>query len=445
VAEDVIMPALGMSQETGVLLQWLKSEGEFVTKGEPLMEIETDKVIVEVEATASGILSHIVAEAGDEIPVGQTVAQISATDEPTSFASDLTNAELESEDSTKLPEAIEQIEVSISPLAQRIAAEHQLDLTQVQPENSCVYKADVLAYLATRSPIVPQPISVNEVKDQTTLASPKARRLARENHLSLNDISGSGPEGAILATDVLNASQHQKEKRISPELTSDTIQRPAISSSWQVMVQRLTNSWTTVPHFFLSKEANAGQLSCWRKQTQQHSGQKITYTDLLVKVVAAALREHPRLNGKWEDEQIILNDEINIGLAVAVENGLVVPVIHQTDQLKLRDLADRRQVLIDQAQNGDLSLEDMQNGTFTISNLGMYGVDAFSAIINPPQAAILALGSITDRVVAIDGQPSVQSMLSLTLSCDHRVVDGARAAQFLQTLVGFIEDPLRLL
>ena len=148
---------------------------------------------------------------------------------------------------------------------------------------------------------------------------------------------------------------------------------------------------------------------------------------------------------KWEEEQIVLNDEINIGLAVAVENGLVVPVIHQTDQLKLRDLADRRQVLIDQAQNGDLSLEDMQNGTFTISNLGMYGVDAFSAIINPPQAAILALGSITDRVVAIDGQPSVQSMLSLTLSCDHRVVDGARAAQFLQTLVGFIEDPLRLL
>ena len=442
-AENVIMPALGMSQETGVLLQWLRSDGEFVAEGEPLMEIETDKVIVEVEATASGILSHIVAGPGDEIPVGQTVAQILSADESTSSVSGLTNAEPDTGDSTRLPEAIEQVEVSISPLAQRIAVEHQLDLTQVKPENSCIYKADVLAYLAARSPIAIH--SVDEVGDQSTLASPKARRLAREHRLDLNDISGSGPEGAVLAPDILDVAQHQKEKRVSLEPISDTVQSPVISSSWQVMVQRLTSSWTTVPHFFLSKEANAGQLAHWRDQVQQHFDQKITYTDLLIKVVAAALREHPRLNGKWEDEQITLNHEINIGLAVAIEDGLVVPVIHQTDQLKLRDLANRRQVLVDQAQVGDLSLEDMQNGTFTISNLGMYGVDAFSAIINPPQAAILALGSIADRVVAIDGQPSVQSMLSLTLSCDHRVVDGARAAQFLQTLVGFIENPLRLL
>ena len=442
-AEDVIMPALGMSQETGVLLQWLKSEGELVAEGEPLMEIETDKGIVEVEATASGILSHIVADPGDEIPVGQTVAQILGTDEPTTITSDLSNAE--PEDSVRLAEPIEQVEVSVSPLAQRIAVEHQLDLTQVKPADSCIYKADVLAYLAARSPIASHPISSSEVSDKTTLASPKARRLAKENHLALNDISGSGPEGAILATDVLDVAKHQKEKSVSSNLTSDTIQSLAVSSSWQVMVQRLTSSWTTVPHFFLSMEANAGQLSRWREQTQKHLDQKITYTDLLLKVAAAALCQHPRLNGKWEDEQIVLNDEINIGLAVAIENGLVVPVIHQTDQLKLQDLASRRQVLIDQAQVGDLSLEDMQHGTFTISNLGMYGVDAFSAIINPPQAAILALGSITDRVVAIDGQPSVQSMLSLTLSCDHRVVDGARAAEFLRTLVEFIEDPLRLL
>ena len=442
-AEDVIMPALGMSQETGVLLQWLKSEGELVAEGEPLMEIETDKVIVEVEATASGILSHIVADPGDEIPVGQTVAQILGTDEPTTITSDLSNAE--PEDSVRLAESIEQVEVSVSPLAQRIAVEHLLDLTQVASADSCIYKADVLAYLAARSPIDPHPISSSDINDHNTLASPKARRLAEENHLTLNDISGSGPEGAILATDVLDVAKHQKEKSVSSNLTSDTIQSLAVSSSWQVMVQRLTSSWTTVPHFFLSMEANAGQLSRWREQTQKHLDQKITYTDLLLKVAAAALCQHPRLNGKWEDEQIVLNDEINIGLAVAIENGLVVPVIHQTDQLKLQDLASRRQILIDQAQVGDLSLEDMQHGTFTISNLGMYGVDAFSAIINPPQAAILALGSITDRVVAIDGQPSVQSMLSLTLSCDHRVVDGARAAEFLRTLVEFIEDPLRLL
>lgn len=444
-AEDVIMPALGMSQETGVLLQWLKSEGEFVAEGEPLMEIETDKVIVEVEATASGILSRVTADPGDEIPVGQTVAQISSAEESTSSIPDLTSAEPELEDSTTSPETIKQVEVSISPLARRIAAEHQLDLTQVQPSDSCVYKADVLTHLATRSPIAPQSVSISEARSQITLASPKARRLAGEHHLSLNDITGSGPEGAILATDVLNVAQDQGKKRVFPEPARDTVRSLAVSNAWQVMVQRLTNSWATVPHFFLAKEANAGQLAHWRKQAQQHFDQKITYTDLLVKLAAAALREYPRLNGKWEGEQIVFNDEINIGLAVAVENGLVVPIIHQTDQLKLRDLANRRQVLVDQAQAGNLSLEDMQNGTFTISNLGMYGIDAFSAIINPPQAAILALGSIADRVVAINGQPSVQSMLTLTLSCDHRVVDGAGAAQFLQTLVGFIEDPLRLL
>jgi pyruvate dehydrogenase E2 component (dihydrolipoamide acetyltransferase) len=172
---------------------------------------------------------------------------------------------------------------------------------------------------------------------------------------------------------------------------------------------------------------------------------KLTFTDLLVKLVAQALRHHPRLNASWTGGAIMANAAINVGLAVAVEDGLLVPVIQQADQLGLNDIAARRQALVARAQTGKLSLDDMSSGTFTLSNLGMYGVDAFNAIVNPPQAAILATGRIADRVVPVDGQPAVRPMMTLTLSCDHRVVDGARAAQFMQTLTRFIEDPLSML
>jgi pyruvate dehydrogenase E2 component (dihydrolipoamide acetyltransferase) len=215
---------------------------------------------------------------------------------------------------------------------------------------------------------------------------------------------------------------------------------------WQVMAQRLTESWTTIPHFYLAAEANATGLVQWRERAMQRASEKITFTDLLVKLVAAALRRHPRLNARWDNNKtIVLNEAVNVGLAVAVEEGLVVPVIHGADQLGLNEIARRRQELVTKAQNGKLSLDDLSGGTFTISNLGMYGVDAFNAIVNPPQAAILALGRIADRVVPVNGQPAVQPMLTMTLSCDHRVVDGARGAQFLQTLAELVAEPMRLL
>jgi pyruvate dehydrogenase E2 component (dihydrolipoamide acetyltransferase) len=214
---------------------------------------------------------------------------------------------------------------------------------------------------------------------------------------------------------------------------------------WQVMVQRLTESWTTVPHFYLAAEANATGLIQWRERALQRATEKLTFTDLLVKLVAMALRKHPRLNARWENNAIVLNEAVNIGLAVAVEEGLLVPVIHEADRLGLNEIAARRKEIVAKAQSGKLPLDDMSGGTFTISNLGMYGVDAFNAIVNPPQAAILALGRIADRVVPLNSQPAVQPMLTMTLSCDHRAVDGARGAEFLQTLVELVEDPLRLL
>jgi pyruvate dehydrogenase E2 component (dihydrolipoamide acetyltransferase) len=437
-AKDVIMPALGMAQETGILLKWLKSEGDPVTKGEPLMEVETDKATVEIEAPASGTLANITAQPGDEVPVGQTIAFILAAGE-TAPVSEAVPAQA----STAETEAAERPEVLTSPLAARIAAEHGLDLNQIQPAGGRIQKEDVLAYLDA------QATGPAGSGDSRVLASPKARRLAREQNLDLAGINGSGPDGAVLAADVLAAAAAIPAAKPAPiPVPAPALEGQTalpVSRMWQVMAQRLSESWNTVPHFYLAVEANAAGLIAWRERARQRVAAKLTYTDLLVKLVAVALRKHPRLNARWDDGVILTQAEINIGLAVAVEEGLLVPVIQQADRLGLNDLAARRTELVAHAQAGKLSLAEMSQGTFTISNLGMYGIDAFNAIVNPPQAAILALGRIADRVVPVNGQPAVRPMMTMTLSCDHRVVDGARAAQFLQTLTGFIEDPLSVL
>jgi pyruvate dehydrogenase E2 component (dihydrolipoamide acetyltransferase) len=425
-----------MAQETGILIQWLKQEGDTITQGEPLMEVETDKATVEVEAPASGQLVNITAKPGDAVPVGQPIAFILAEGEtaPTPAS---TPVAAQAAAPTSPAE-----KVRATPLAQRVAADHNVDLADVSVAGERIRQADVLAHL--------QASPVSRPVNGRTLASPKARRLAQENNLDLAAILGSGPEGAVLAADVLAAAAAATATvTVTPAIAAPpaatATETVSVSRTWQVMAQRLTQSWTTVPHFYLAAEANATALSTWRTRAQARSEVKLTFTDLLVKLVAMALRKHPRLNAKWEGESIILNPAINIGLAVAIEAGLVVPVVQQADQLGLTNIATQRASLITRAQSGKLSLDDLSDGTFTISNLGMYGIDAFNAIVNPPQAAILAVGRIADRVVALNGQPAVQPMLTLTLSCDHRVVDGARAAQFLQTLVGFIEDPLSLL
>src|SRR6266508_3372808 len=211
------------------------------------------------------------------------------------------------------------------------------------------------------------------------------------------------------------------------------------------MVERMTASWTTAPHFYLFREVNVSRLVSWREQATNQTGARITYTDLLVKLVAAALSRHPGVNASWKDGAIARNADINIGLAVAIEDGLVVPVLHRADTLSLAEIAARREDLVGRAQASKLRPADIQGGTFTISNLGMYGVDAFNAIVNPPQAGILAVGRIVDRVVAIGGHPVVQPTSVLTLSCDHRALDGAGAARFLGALAEATEEPLTLL
>ena len=432
-AKDVIMPALGMAQETGTLIQWLKAAGDSVTKGEPLMEIETDKATVEIEAPASGVLARVTAQTGDVIPVGQRIAVILAPGESESHSllSTMGNPQpLPSSTSNATP-------VRATPIAARLAAEHNIDMAQIKPNGGQIRKEDVLAYLENQK----KPIAINRV-----LASPKARRLAQEHGLDLKTVSGTGPDGAILANDLLRAERTLSEQQPDEVAVEAPALEPiTVSRVWRVMVDRLSQAWTTIPHFYLMRDVHASRLIAWRERVQDNSTGKITYTDLLVKLTAAALRKFPRLNASWQNENIVLNAEINIGLAVAVEDGLLVPVIHHADEMNLSQLASRRGELISRAKAGKLLLDDLSGGTFTISNLGMYGVDAFNAIVNPPQAAILAVSRIADRVVPVNGQPAVQPMMTVSLSCDHRVVDGARGAEFLQALADLIEEPLQLL
>jgi pyruvate dehydrogenase E2 component (dihydrolipoyllysine-residue acetyltransferase) len=431
---NVIMPALELAQETGKVLRWMKAAGDTVKQGEPIVEIETDKVTVEIEAPASGILRDVTAQEGDVVPVGQTIAIIAAAgDAPTSTLSPQGRGQGEGARVSAVLAG-----VKASPLARKVAEEHGVDLARVKTATGKIEKADVLAFVESQK----APSPANGAPARLVAASPKARRLAAERGVDLGALRGSGPGGAVLTADIPTAPL------ITKPLTLPSPQRGegvGVGTVWRIMAERMTASWTSAPHFYLVREVNVARLVSWLEKARKQTGAHITYTDLLVKLVAAGLAQHPRVNVSWKDGALERHADINIGLAVALDDGLVVPVLHRADTLGLKDLAAKREDLVARAQAGKLRPADIQGGVFTISNLGMYGIDAFSAIVNPPQAAILAVGRITDRVVPVNGQPAVQPTMVLTLSCDHRALDGARGAQFLGALAELIEEPLALL
>jgi len=439
---DIIMPALELAQETGKVVHWLKRAGDTVRKGEPIVEIETDKVTVEIEAPASGVLRDVTAQEGDVVPVGRTIAIVVGTDEAGAAAAAATVMPPGSAAATGAipipPTAVSAAggAVKASPLARRIAEQHGVDIARVRTPSGRVEKADVLAYVES------QKAAGNGREGRLVAASPKARRLAAERGLDLAAVRGTGPGGAVLAVDVPVA-------RVAPASaampSAPRVGAPGVGTVWRIMAERMTTSWTTAPHFYLVREVDVSRLVSWLDRARKQTGAHITYTDLLIKLVAAALSRHPRVNASWRDGAIAQHTDINIGLAVAIDDGLVVPVIHRADTLGLAEIAARREDAVSRAQAGKLRPGDIQGGGFTISNLGMYGVDAFSAIVNPPQAAILAVGRIADRVVARNGQPAVLPTMMLTLSCDHRALDGARGAQFLGALADLVEEPLALL
>ena len=403
-AFSVVMPALEMAQETGKLIAWRKQEGDRVVKGEPLLEIETDKAVVEVEAPADGILAGIKASAGQDIPVGQTIAWIVAPGEAVPVETE-----------------------STVPAARAHAA---------------------------ASPVKEQPqVAAPAAAPTSGRISPKARRLAKELGVDIATLRGSGADGEILAGDVQAAAApapapggEKKSAGVSANIEVPT-------SLGRIMAERTTQSWTSVPHFFVSREIDASALTEYREQMvgeiERSHQVRVSHTDILVALVSRALLKHPRLNASWSAEGIRLHDHVNMGIAIAVNDGVVAAVVPNAHSAGLAEIAIQRRDVAERARAGKLRPADIADATFTISNLGMYQVDQFSAIITPPQAAILAVGSIADRVVAVQGQPQtrieIRPMMTLTISCDHRVADGARAAQFLSDLAQAIQEPAKLL
>jgi pyruvate dehydrogenase E2 component (dihydrolipoamide acetyltransferase) len=395
-ATSVVMPALEMAQETGKLVSWLKKEGEQVKKGEMLLEVETDKAVVEIEAGADGVLAGVTATVGDVVPVGQTIAWLVAPGEtppsPSSAGTPQTGRKMDASPAAAAPAG--------APAVQGRAGGR---------------------------------------------VSPKARKIAQEHGVDLSRVTGSGPGGEISADDVLRFAQSAGKPPAAsqtPRPASDAAVPAAslgVTSIGRIMAERTTQSWTTVPHFFLIRDVDATVLNAAREKAvpslQQSHGVKATHTDLLVAAVARALVKHPRMNASWANGAIQGNADVNVALAMAVENAVVTAVIPRADRMSLGDIAKRRKELADRARAGKLQPADITGATFTISNLGMFSVDAFTAIIVPPQAGILAVGAITDRVVALNGMLGVRPMLTLTLSSDHRVIDGTGAAQFLQDVV----------
>jgi pyruvate dehydrogenase E2 component (dihydrolipoamide acetyltransferase) len=403
------MPALEMAQETGKLLSWRKKEGDAIAKGEPLLDVETDKAVVEIESTADGILAGVKAHAGDVIPVGQTIAWIVNPGEkpPEAEASAASGRRM---DSKPVPVAAGAANVSNAPPAAP----------------------------ATSARI-----------------SPKARRLAREHGVDLSRVRGTGNEGEILAEDILGfiASPSAPASNAAPART-ETPQAGArstqsLSQVARLMAERTTQSWTSAPHFFVIREIDAGALLAAREKfgpaIEKERGVRLSHTDLLIAAVAHALEKHPLVNASWTGDGIRMHPEVNIGIAMAVDDGVVVASIPGANAKKLGEIAVLRRDLTERARAGKLRPADITGATFTISNLGMYNVDAFTAIIVAPQAAILAVGRISDRIVPVDGKPGIRPMMTLTLSCDHRVFDGARAALFLNDLAAAIVEPPMLL
>ena len=438
----------------GKIGKWLVQEGDTVTQGQPLLEIETDKVVHEQESPTDGVIAQLLAEEGANVPVNALLAIIGAPGEEVARVEADTAAEQQQEPEQEEPVQPVQpkatpstptVAPKASPAARQLAEKLAIDLTQVKASGpgGRILESDVQRYIDLREP-VPAPTETTRLK-----ASPLARRLAKEHGVNLSSIVGSGPDGRIVRDDVLQASATAVETPVmeTPVLQQATEVIP-MDGIREIIAERMTMSVQTNASVTLHTEVDATafvELRGMLNDKLQAREVSLTYTDLLVKVVANALQEHPRLNATLTDEGIHLLPEVNIGVAVALEDGLVVPVVRSADKERLSEISAQVRSFAERARNNQLTPGELQGGTFTITNLGNFGIDAFTPIINPPESAILGVGRILKKPVVHEDEIIVRSMLTLSLTFDHRVVDGAPAAQFLQTVSGYIQDPYLLL
>jgi pyruvate dehydrogenase E2 component (dihydrolipoyllysine-residue acetyltransferase) len=400
VASQVILPRLGQGMESGTIVRWLKSEGDRVEKGEPLYELDTEKVTQEVEAEADGVLLKIVVAEG-EVAVGKTVAVIG--------------------------EPGEEVPAEPVPAAETAGTAPEEAAEEPKPQERAVPE--------------PAPVAASGNGGRIK-ASPLARRIARERGIDLTALAGTGPEGRIVAEDVERAGVGPAKKAApAAPARAREVDRVELSSLRRTVARRMTEAWAA-PAFQITMSADMTRAQELRARlVERHPDERPTVTDVLTKVCAVALMRHREVNALFADDAIELQPSANIGIAVATERGLLVPVIPGCESRTVAEIAAARADLVGRARNGKLQAVDLEGGTFTISNLGMYGVEHFIAVLNAPQAAIMAVGAIEERVVAREGEAVVRPLMTMTLTCDHRTIDGATAADFLRTVKESLEEP----
>jgi len=437
--KTVEMPKMGDSMEEGKILRWIKKEGEPVKKGEMLAEVETDKVNIEIEAFASGILRKIIVPEGTAAPVGSKIALIGASDEP-------------------LPGNLGENGAGV-----QTSANSEPQVKDVPPQ----------------VPVGVNTLSSSGITTSGTqgriFISPLARRLAAENHVDYATVQGTGPNGRIIKMDIEAALKRQPpaitpapvpaaepvmplgaqpvpaapEPALAAAIDSNEVVEIPLTAMRRTIARRLSQSMQTSPHFYVTSVIDTDKLAAFRQQINEYAANdpspvKVSFNDLIVKAVAKALLRIPRVNVSFAEDRLLQKKQVHIGVAVALEQGLIVPIVRNADQRGILDIARETQRLAEAAREGKIRPEEFSGGTFTVSNLGMFDVDSFTAVINPPESAILAVGSITPTPAVVDGQVVVRNRMKVTLSSDHRAIDGAIAARFLQEVKRLLEEPFGL-
>ncbi len=421
-ATVITMPKMSDTMQEGTIAAWLKKVGDTVKSGEIIAEVETDKATMELESYEDGVLLYIGVEAGNAVAVDGVIAVVGEKD------------------------ADYQTLLKAHQSGGKSSAEEVKEEAPVPAKAEEPKKAESISTPAPSTPVA----SGERVK-----ASPLAKKIAEEKGFDISQVPGSGENGRIVKRDVENyvpaASPVAASAPVSsssapaPMIGQESFREEKVSQMRKTIAKRLAESKFGAPHFYLTMEINMDKAIEARKSMNEFSPVKISFNDMVIKAAAAALRQHPKVNSSWLGDKIRYNDHIHIGMAVAVEEGLLVPVIRFADSLSLSQISNQAKTLGGKAKNKELQPKDWEGNTFTISNLGMFGIEEFTAIINPPDACILAVGGIKETVIVKDGQMKIGNIMKVTLSCDHRVVDGAVGSAFLQTLKGLLEDPVRIL
>jgi pyruvate dehydrogenase E2 component (dihydrolipoamide acetyltransferase) len=431
---EMIMPKVGDAMTEGKVVRWYKKAGDAVKKGEPVLEIETDKVNLDLEAENDGILEDIRAEEGKIVPVGERVAFVRG----------------EGESAGPAPEKKAEAKPEAKP-AKGAGKAAEAEPVQ-QPSQPDAPKREI----APNENAHPQE---NEGGGERRRSSPLARRMARELGVSIDSLEGSGPKGRIVASDVKRGASSPKPQP-SAATAAPRAEKPQpkfveagkleqkdipLTAMRRTIAKRLAESTGPIPHFYLTVDLDVTLMQSLRQQFNEIEGVRVSLNDFIVRAAALALRHHPNVNASWSDDAIHLHGDVHVGIAVSTPEGLITPVVRNADTRSIPDIADEIRNLAGKAKNRKLKPEEYQGSTFTISNLGAWGIDEFTAIINPPNVAILAIGTASPQPVVQNGQVVIRDRMKVTMSCDHRVIDGAAGAEYLKTFRQYVEQPLRLI